>query len=68
MHNAQILHTIQLAMVLVSAILLIVFCHQWVNPDTVFVAMVSSVAGIVGSRIAANNYSGQQKNPPLPVE
>lgn len=53
----KILHTIQLFFILATAIMLIIFAHQWLPPEEVFVGMVAGLAGIVGSRIASNGYT-----------
>jgi len=55
--NDKILHTIQLAMVLIVAVVLILCAHSYVAPDIVFTSLVAGVGGLVGSRIASNGYS-----------
>lgn len=52
----KVLHTVQLAMVLITAILLIIFAHGYLAPDLIFTSLVAGVGGIVGTRIAANGY------------
>ena len=53
------IHTIQLAMILLTACMLILFAHAWINPDVVFTSMVAGISGIVGARIASNGYNGK---------
>jgi len=57
----KLLHTVQLAMILATAIVLIVFAHQYISPVVVFTSLVAGVGGIVGARIANNGYD---KRPP----
>jgi len=53
----KILHTVQLAMVLIVAVVLILCAHSYVAPDIVFTSLVAGVGGLVGSRIASNGYT-----------
>ncbi len=53
----KILHTIQLAMVLGTAVVLIIFAHAEISPDIVFTSMIAGIGGLVGSRIASNGYA-----------
>lgn len=55
--NDKILHTIQLFMILVTAVVLILYAHTWLPSDLVFTSMIAGLAGIVGSRIASNGYT-----------
>ena len=55
--NDKVLHTVQLAMVLIVAVVLILFAHSYVAPDIVFTTLVAGVGGLVGSRIASNGYA-----------
>lgn len=55
--NDKVLHTIQLAMVLLVAVVLILVGHAYVAPDIVFTSLVAGVGGLVGSRIASNGYT-----------
>ena len=59
----KLLHTIQLAMVLIVAVVLILFAHEWVAPDVVFTSLVAGVGGLVGSRIASNGYMAPAGSP-----
>lgn len=55
--NDKILHTVQLGMVLLVAVVLILVGHAYVAPDIVFTSLVAGVGGLVGSRIASNGYT-----------
>jgi len=55
--NDKILHTVQLGMVLIVAVVLILCAHSYVAPDIVFTSLVAGVGGLVGSRIASNGYT-----------
>lgn len=58
----RILHTAQLAMVLLTAMVLIIFAHNWLPPNIVFTSLVAGAGSIVGSRIAANGYIAANSN------
>ncbi len=47
----------QLAMILTTGLLLILFAHQWIPPDVVYTSTIASVAGVIGARIAQNGYA-----------
>lgn len=60
----KVLHTVQLAMILLTAVLLIVFAHAYISPEIVFTSLVAGIGGIVGSRIASNGYSSDTEKKP----
>lgn len=53
------IHTIQLGMILLTALVLIIVCHDWISPNIVFTSMVAGISGIVGARIASNGYNNK---------
>ena len=53
----QIVHMLQLAMILLTGLILIIFAHQWIPPDVVYTSTIASVAGVIGARIAQNGYA-----------
>lgn len=53
----KILHTIWLALILITALILILFGHAYIPAETVYVGMISGLSGIVGARLAANGYN-----------
>lgn len=59
--NDKMLHTIQFIVLIVVATILILFGHNYLSPELVFTSIIAGLAGIIGSRIANNNY---QNNPP----
>lgn len=64
LNNDKFIHSIQLLMVLATAILLIIFANKVISPDLVFTSLVAGVGGLVGSRIASNGYVS---SPPAPA-
>ena len=62
----KVLHTVQLAMILTTARLLIIFAHQYIQPEIVFTSLVAGIGGIVGSRIASNGYTSDKKEEKKP--
>ncbi len=52
----KILHIVMLGMVLTVGVVLILFAHQYVQPDVVFASLIAGTGTLVGARIAANGY------------
>lgn len=59
--NEKVLHTIWLALILVTALILILYAHAFINPDVVFTSMIAGVGGIVATRLANNGYNDKEK-------
>lgn len=57
----KVVHLIQLVLILATSVILILFAHQWIPPDVVYTGMISGISGVIGSRIAGNNYQTKEK-------
>jgi len=62
--NDKTLHVIMLGMMLLAAVILIIFAHQWLSPDVVFSSMIAGLSGMVGARIASNGYDKDKEKKP----
>lgn len=63
----KLVHTLQLFIVLATAVCLIIFAHQYIDPLAVFTSMISGIGGIVGARIASNGYTKKHKTKKAPT-
>jgi len=64
--SSQVIHMLQLCMILVAGVILILFGHAFIPPEVVYTSTIASVAGVIGARIAQNGYAPPASPAPPP--
>lgn len=49
--SERVIHLIQIALIVTSSTLLIVFAHQWVPPDVVYTSMITLLSGTIATHV-----------------